>query len=267
MQVVLVMFRGDGERRSFSIARDMTVIGRREDCDLRIPVGDVSRKHCRMVKEADTLRIEDLGSSNGTFVNGERVQEAVLNPGDVIQVGPVQFVLQIDGVPSEDELAQPTAPAATASDDTAATTAPLPPYPQMADEQLEELPAEDEPASLDALEEVAGEEPALEEIESADQLEEVEEVANLEEVADLEEVTDLEEVEAAPPPPPPPQHKGKPAPPPVPSRKAAAAPPPPPPMPAPELEEAEAEAPAGEWDFIVDDTANSQSHTDLNIEH
>ncbi len=37
MQVVLVMFRSDGERRSFSVVRDMTVIGRREDCDLRIP--------------------------------------------------------------------------------------------------------------------------------------------------------------------------------------------------------------------------------------
>src|SRR5204862_2121380 len=36
MQAVLVMFRSDGERRSFSMARDMTVIGRREDCDLRI---------------------------------------------------------------------------------------------------------------------------------------------------------------------------------------------------------------------------------------
>ena len=40
MQVVLVMFRAEGERRSFSVARDVTVIGRREDCDLRIPVSE-----------------------------------------------------------------------------------------------------------------------------------------------------------------------------------------------------------------------------------
>lgn len=104
MQAVLVMFRSDGERRSFSIARDMTVIGRREDCDLRIPLGEVSRKHCRLVRDGDALKLEDLGSSNGTFLNGQRVQEAQLNPGDTIQVGPVVFVLQVDGVPSDEEL-------------------------------------------------------------------------------------------------------------------------------------------------------------------
>jgi predicted component of type VI protein secretion system len=104
MQAVLVMFRSDGERRSFSMARDMTVIGRREDCDLRIPLGEVSRKHCRIVRDGDSLKLEDLGSSNGTFLNGSRVQEALLSPGDTIQVGPVVFVLQIDGQPSDDEL-------------------------------------------------------------------------------------------------------------------------------------------------------------------
>src|SRR6476620_9559730 len=100
MQAVLVMFRSDGERRSFSMARDMTVIGRREDCDLRIPLGEVSRKHCRILRDGDSLKLEDLGSSNGTFLNGSRVQEALLSPGDTIQVGPVVFVLQIDGQPS-----------------------------------------------------------------------------------------------------------------------------------------------------------------------
>ena len=104
MQAVLVMFRSDGERRSFSMARDMTVIGRREDCDLRIPLGEVSRKHCRIVRDGDSLKIEDLGSSNGTFLNGQRVQEAMLSPGDTIQVGPVVFVLQVDGEPSDEAL-------------------------------------------------------------------------------------------------------------------------------------------------------------------
>ncbi len=118
MQVVLAMFKGDGERRSFSVVREMTVIGRREDCDLRIPVGDVSRKHCRLVIEADTIRVEDLGSSNGTYVNGHRVQEAVLGPGDRIQVGPVQFIIQIDGEPPEDQMTLPPPPAADANEDT-----------------------------------------------------------------------------------------------------------------------------------------------------
>src|SRR4029079_823658 len=88
----------------FSIARDMTVIGRREDCDLRIPLGDVSRKHCRILRDGERLKLEDLVSSNGTFLNAHRVQEALLSPGDSIQVGPVVFVLQIDGEPDDDEL-------------------------------------------------------------------------------------------------------------------------------------------------------------------
>ncbi len=104
MQAVLVMFRNDGERRSFSISREMTVIGRRQDCDLMIPLGEISRKHCRIIREGDTLRLEDLGSSNGTFHNGRRIQETVLEAGDTIQVGPVTFVLQVDGVPADDDL-------------------------------------------------------------------------------------------------------------------------------------------------------------------
>lgn len=117
MQSVLVMFRSDGERRSFSLARDITVIGRREDCDLRIPLGDVSRKHCRLIHDGESFRLEDLGSSNGTYHNGQRVQEATLSPGDSIQVGPVVFVLQIDGVPADDELApMPVQAAPTAAE-------------------------------------------------------------------------------------------------------------------------------------------------------
>jgi pSer/pThr/pTyr-binding forkhead associated (FHA) protein len=117
MQAVLVMFRNDGERRSFSISRDMMVIGRRQDCDLMIPLGEISRKHCRIIRDDDTLRLEDLGSSNGTFHNGRRIQEAVLEPGDTVQIGPVSFVVQIDGVPDDDEIQPNTKNAAIADDD------------------------------------------------------------------------------------------------------------------------------------------------------
>ncbi|MGD0389716.1 MAG: FHA domain-containing protein [Tepidisphaeraceae bacterium] len=106
------MFRADGERRSFSIVRDMTVVGRREDCDLRIPLGEVSRKHCRLIKDGEAIRLEDLGSSNGTFHNGERVREATLGPGDTVQIGPVTFMVQIDGVPADEDM-QPAASTGT----------------------------------------------------------------------------------------------------------------------------------------------------------
>src|SRR3954470_3335983 len=118
MQVVLVMFGADGERRQFPVSRDMTIVGRREDCDLRIPLGDVSRKHCRRVKDDDSLRMENLGSSNGTYRNGERVQEATLEPGDQLKIGPVWFVVQIDGSPATDDIQPPSmTPAAEATAD------------------------------------------------------------------------------------------------------------------------------------------------------
>lgn len=116
MQAILVMFRSTGERRSFSVTRDVTVIGRREDCDLIIPLGEVSRKHCRLVKDGDLMKVEDLGSANGTYLNGQRVQESLLAPGDTVQVGPVVFVLQIDGVPADDELRPVIAESAAAGD-------------------------------------------------------------------------------------------------------------------------------------------------------
>jgi pSer/pThr/pTyr-binding forkhead associated (FHA) protein len=114
MQVVLAMFRSDGDRRSFSLHKDLTVVGRREDCDLRIPLGEISRKHCRLIKDGEALRVEDLGSSNGTFHNGQRIQEAVIQAGDTVQVGSIAFVVQIDGVPADDAMqpvmAHPAAP-------------------------------------------------------------------------------------------------------------------------------------------------------------
>lgn len=120
MGVVMVMFRPDGQRRSFSVTRDMTVIGRREDCDLRIPLGDVSRKHCRLILDGDTIKVEDLGSSNGTYRNGERVQQAELTAGDTLQIGPVVFVLQVDGFPADEDLAPVTVQSAAAASNGAA---------------------------------------------------------------------------------------------------------------------------------------------------
>jgi len=115
MRLVMVMFRVDGQRRSFSVTRDITVIGRREDCDLRIPLGDVSRKHCRMIIDGDNIRVEDLGSSNGTYRNGERIQQTELQAGDTLQVGPVVFVVQVDGTPADDDLQPVTVQTAAAS--------------------------------------------------------------------------------------------------------------------------------------------------------
>ncbi|MEO0588759.1 MAG: FHA domain-containing protein, partial [Planctomycetota bacterium] len=57
------------------------------------------RQHCRIALDDDGVIVEDLGSSNGTFVNEDRIQRQTLNPGDAILVGPVVFTVVIDGEP------------------------------------------------------------------------------------------------------------------------------------------------------------------------
>lgn len=105
MDLTLNMFRDDGAHRAFPITKRETVIGRREDCDLRVAIGNVSRKHSRVVLEGEVVRIEDLGSSNGTYVNGKKVRTSPLAAGDVVQIGPVTFVVQVGGNPSADSFA------------------------------------------------------------------------------------------------------------------------------------------------------------------
>src|SRR5205809_5102140 len=64
------------------------IIGRNPDCALRVEADLVSREHARLTINFDHALIEDLGSSNGTFVNGQRVTDATrLWPGQRIQVG------------------------------------------------------------------------------------------------------------------------------------------------------------------------------------
>jgi len=103
MDIQLVMFKADGERRDFPITKEVTVLGRKHTVDLRVPIPSVSREHFQIERTDDALVIRDLGSSNGTFVNNRRVQEVELSPGDVISVGQVHFTVVIDGEPDEIE--------------------------------------------------------------------------------------------------------------------------------------------------------------------
>lgn len=64
------------------------VIGRGRDCDLPIPAPEASRRHCEIACEGNQFIVRDLGSTNGTFVNGEPLNAAhVLRPGDRIEIG------------------------------------------------------------------------------------------------------------------------------------------------------------------------------------
>jgi pSer/pThr/pTyr-binding forkhead associated (FHA) protein len=99
MEVTLVMFKADSSRREFPVKPGGFVIGRKNTCDLRIPLSSVSRQHCELKVEDGQVKLRDVGSSNGTFHNSIRVQEAVLSAGDELVVGPVVFTVVVDGKP------------------------------------------------------------------------------------------------------------------------------------------------------------------------
>ncbi|UCG57913.1 MAG: FHA domain-containing protein [Phycisphaerales bacterium] len=101
MDANLVLFKKDGSHRVFSLPSNVTVIGRRDDCDLCVPLADVSRRHCQLNCSDGVLSIRDLGSHNGTFVNGERIQEVPVHAGDYLRIGPLTFMVRIDGEPKE----------------------------------------------------------------------------------------------------------------------------------------------------------------------
>lgn len=101
MNVSLIMFRENGEQKQFPIEAGKTVIGRKEDCGLRIPLSEISRKHAILMVEDRVVTLRDLGSANGTYVNNKRVTEQELQAGDHIVIGPVVFTVQIDGNPAE----------------------------------------------------------------------------------------------------------------------------------------------------------------------
>ncbi|MHC4842310.1 MAG: FHA domain-containing protein [Planctomycetota bacterium] len=101
MDVKLVLVKNNGRVKSFPLANGINVLGRRHDCDLRIPLMSVSRRHCRINLDNGNVKIRDLDSMNGTSVNGATIDETELKAGDNIKIGPLSFVLQIDGAPNE----------------------------------------------------------------------------------------------------------------------------------------------------------------------
>jgi len=100
MDVNLILFKKDGSQKAFPLPNNAAVIGRRHDCDLRIPLMSVSRRHCQISYNKDTLKVRDIGSRNGIYLNGKRIDdEATLRAGDYLRIGPLTFLLQIDGQP------------------------------------------------------------------------------------------------------------------------------------------------------------------------
>lgn len=95
MEIQLLVKKGRTTTSALPIRRFPTVIGRHRDCNLRIAARQVSRRHCVLKDRDGWLVICDLGSCNGTLVNGRHLRgDLVLHPGDLLEVGPVMFEIQ-----------------------------------------------------------------------------------------------------------------------------------------------------------------------------
>jgi len=102
MDVKIVAISPKGTRKIFPLVAAQTTLGRQDDCDLKIPLSEISRRHCQLVVEENSVRIKDLGSANGTFVDGKKITEQELKGGNVVSLaGAINFMVQIDGKPAE----------------------------------------------------------------------------------------------------------------------------------------------------------------------
>jgi pSer/pThr/pTyr-binding forkhead associated (FHA) protein len=106
VEFVLVRVQSDGGTTSAAVDRSKTVVGRQTGCHLRIRSGEVSREHCEILFDEGSAVVKDLGSRNGTYVNGVKVVEKRLEAGDLIAIGPVVFLVQLDGEPADFDAAE-----------------------------------------------------------------------------------------------------------------------------------------------------------------
>ncbi len=74
-----------------------TVIGRAPECGIPVTVDEISRRHVELKPVADGLSVEDLGSANGTYINGQRTQKGFMKPGDELRLDAVRFILVAPG--------------------------------------------------------------------------------------------------------------------------------------------------------------------------
>lgn len=110
------------------LVKELTVVGRNDDADVRIDHKSVSKLHCVLVKTDGLILVRDLGSTNGTRVNGQRVRRAALLPNDLVGIASFRYRVKFGNEPEPapiEKAAAPTAPG-DAADDPDDTPAPEP---------------------------------------------------------------------------------------------------------------------------------------------
>lgn len=96
MRAKLTVLHGASKGKTILIAKPQYVVGRGEKCQLRLNHEAISRQHCAFLVSPDKIVLRDLGSRNGTLLNGEKInKKAEIKTGDEIQFGPLSFSVQL----------------------------------------------------------------------------------------------------------------------------------------------------------------------------
>jgi hypothetical protein len=98
---LLVVRTGPDAGRSYLLDERPRTLGRGSDCDLRWEDSALSRRHCQIRWEDEVYVLQDLGSSNGTHVNGAAVRRAILRAGDRLQIGSIELEFKPTAAPDQ----------------------------------------------------------------------------------------------------------------------------------------------------------------------
>jgi pSer/pThr/pTyr-binding forkhead associated (FHA) protein len=92
----LVVLSAGMTGRTQELKVDKTTIGRVEDNTFQIAEASVSSHHCEVLLRGNEVLVRDLNSTNGTFINGEKVSESVIKPGQILRLGQIEMRLDTD---------------------------------------------------------------------------------------------------------------------------------------------------------------------------
>jgi predicted component of type VI protein secretion system len=124
MEYQLLVVRGRSASDVLKLVDGVTTVGRHDDCQIRIKSSQVSRRHCEFFEKKGLLLVKDLGSANGTLVNGKKVDgQQVLEPGDELTIGGITLRVAKVGQTPPAKAAAPAPAAAKSPSDTAVVAA------------------------------------------------------------------------------------------------------------------------------------------------
>lgn len=85
---------------SVELTKPDVLVGRHSEADMRLPIADVSRRHCRFVFTTEGWQLIDLGSMNGVHVNDKRTERAILHHNDLVRIGSCVFLVELAASPA-----------------------------------------------------------------------------------------------------------------------------------------------------------------------